>query len=77
MLQLGGHAFHKTSAGYQRPDQQNADWIIAAKHGTPSKIWADLEASYQTKKKKKNHYQEEDLDVNHYYQEEEDLNNNR
>ena len=50
MLQIDGHVSHKTSAGYKSPNQQSADWIIAAKHGSPSKIWADLKA-YQAKKK--------------------------
>ena len=31
MLQLGGHASHKTSDAYQRVNQQSADHIIAAK----------------------------------------------
>ena len=38
ILQIGGHASHKTSgAGYQRPNQQSADQIIASKYGSPSK----------------------------------------
>ena len=50
MIQLGGHSSNKTNAGYHRPNQQSADWIIAAKHRSPNKIRADLEA-YQTKQK--------------------------